>query len=87
MKFRLKAEMAVEKEIEVKQKSRLRENVEAILVAVLLALFIRTFIVQAFKIPSGWLEDPEPLMAAVSSPISRVRVISFLINCSAAKED
>ena len=40
-----------------KQKSRLRENVEAILLAVLLALFIRTFIVQAFKIPSGSMED------------------------------
>lgn len=35
------------------KKSRLRENVEAILIAILLALFIRTFIVQAFKIPSG----------------------------------
>lgn len=34
-------------------KSRLRENIEAILVAVVLALIIRTFIVQAFKIPSG----------------------------------
>ncbi len=31
----------------------LRENIEAILVAVVLALFIRTFVVQAFKIPSG----------------------------------
>jgi signal peptidase I len=31
----------------------LRENLEAILVAVVLALFIRTFVVQAFKIPSG----------------------------------
>lgn len=35
------------------QKSVIRENIEAILVAILLALFIRTFIVQAFKIPSG----------------------------------
>jgi signal peptidase I len=35
------------------KKSGLRENVEAILIAVLLALFIRTFVVQAFKIPSG----------------------------------
>ncbi len=34
-------------------KSRLRENVEAVVIAVILALFIRTFIVQAFKIPSG----------------------------------
>lgn len=34
-------------------KSIWREYFEAILVAVLLALFIRTFVVQAFKIPSG----------------------------------
>ncbi len=40
-----------------KPKSRLRENVEAILLAILLALFIRTFVVQAFKIPSGSMED------------------------------
>ena len=30
-----------------------REYAEAIIIAVLLALFIRTFVVQAFKIPSG----------------------------------
>jgi len=35
------------------KKSVIRENIEAILIAVLLALFIRTFIIQAFKIPSG----------------------------------
>ena len=35
------------------KKSAIRENIEAILIAVLLALFIRTFIIQAFKIPSG----------------------------------
>lgn len=35
------------------KKSALRENVEAIVIAVILALFIRTFVVQAFKIPSG----------------------------------
>ncbi len=37
----------------VKPKSTFREYVEAIGMALLLALFIRTFIVQAFKIPSG----------------------------------
>ena len=37
----------------MKNKSIVREYVEAILIALLLALFIRTFIVQAFKIPSG----------------------------------
>lgn len=36
-----------------KHKSVVREYVEAIVVALLLALFIRTFVVQAFKIPSG----------------------------------
>jgi len=36
-----------------KTKSGLRENIEAIAVAIVLALFIRTFVVQAFKIPSG----------------------------------
>jgi len=35
------------------EKGKLRENVEAIVIAIILALFIRTFIVQAFKIPSG----------------------------------
>lgn len=34
-------------------KSGLRENIEAIIIAIVLALVIRTFIVQAFKIPSG----------------------------------
>ncbi|MGD8229801.1 MAG: signal peptidase I [Desulfobacteraceae bacterium] len=37
----------------IKKKSTLREYVEAAAIAVLLALFIRTFVVQAFKIPSG----------------------------------
>ena len=35
------------------KKSILRENLEAVCIAVVLALIIRTFIVQAFKIPSG----------------------------------
>ncbi|HKL22231.1 MAG TPA: signal peptidase I, partial [Tichowtungia sp.] len=39
------------------RKSGLRENVEAILVAIVLALFIRTFVVQAFKIPSGSMKE------------------------------
>jgi len=39
-----------------KEKSVVREYVEAILIALVLALFIRTFIVQAFKIPSGSME-------------------------------
>jgi signal peptidase I len=39
--------------IQLKKKSVFREYVEAFAIAILLALFIRTFIVQAFKIPSG----------------------------------
>ncbi|HYB19704.1 MAG TPA: signal peptidase I [Thermodesulfobacteriota bacterium] len=39
-----------------KKKSTLREYVEAIIVALVLALIIRTFVVQAFKIPSGSME-------------------------------
>ena len=43
-----------EKEVEkAHAKSRIREYSEAIIIAILLALFIRAFVVQAFKIPSG----------------------------------
>ncbi|MFQ5790009.1 MAG: signal peptidase I [Acidobacteriota bacterium] len=38
-------------------KSTLREYFESICVAVILALFIRTFVVQAFKIPTGSMEQ------------------------------
>lgn len=34
-------------------KGALRENLEALVIALILALFIRTFFVQAFKIPTG----------------------------------
>ena len=36
-----------------KPKSKFQEYAEAIIIAILIAVFIRTFIVQAFKIPSG----------------------------------
>ena len=36
-----------------KSKSTLREYTEAIIIALVLAFFIRTFVIQAFKIPSG----------------------------------
>ncbi len=41
----------------VKKKHIVREYAESIIIAVLLALAIRTFVVQAFKIPSGSMED------------------------------
>src|SRR4249920_3783299 len=39
------------------KKSTVREYFESIVIAVILALFIRTFIVQAFKIPTGSMEQ------------------------------
>jgi signal peptidase I len=39
------------------RKSTLREYFESIIIAVILALFIRTFVVQAFKIPTGSMEN------------------------------
>ena len=40
-----------------KKKGIIREYAESIVIAVLLALVIRTYLVQAFKIPSGSMED------------------------------
>ena len=39
------------------KKSTVREYFEAIVTAVILALFVRTFVVQAFKIPTGSMEN------------------------------
>ena len=39
------------------KKSTAREYFESIIIAVILALFIRTFVVQAFKIPTGSMEN------------------------------
>ncbi len=41
---------------ELRQKSAVREYAEAMLIALALALFIRTFFLQAYKIPSGSME-------------------------------
>ncbi len=38
-------------------KGKVRENVEALVIAIILALFIRAFVVQAFKIPSGSMQN------------------------------
>jgi len=45
-----------EKAERIKRKSTFREYAEAAAIAILLALFIRAFVVQAFKIPSGSME-------------------------------
>lgn len=49
--------MAVQKaKSKLKKKGVFREYAEAAVIAIILALFIRTFVVQAFKIPSGSME-------------------------------
>jgi signal peptidase I len=50
---KVKKDIGMEAQAQIKTKSAVREYAEAIFMALLLALFIRTFIVQAFKIPSG----------------------------------
>lgn len=53
----MKIKRSIKNEARTKKKSGLRENIEAILVAIVLALFIRTFVIQAFKIPSGSMKE------------------------------
>jgi signal peptidase I len=48
---------AAEARAPARRKSLVREYVEAIAIAILLALVIRTFVVQAFTIPSGSMMD------------------------------
>ena len=64
------------------RKSTAREYFESIVIAVILAFFIRTFVVQAFKIPTGSMEENlligdhllvnKFLLAPTASPIERV---------------
>jgi signal peptidase I len=63
------------------KKSTVREYFESIVIAVILALFVRTFVVQAFKIPTGSMENNLLIgdhllvnkfaLAPVSSPLER----------------
>lgn len=56
MKFFTKKQVS-EVEKAAPKKSQLRDWTEALIVAAILAMIIRTFVVQAFKIPSGSMED------------------------------
>ncbi len=47
------------------KKSTIREYFESIIIAVILALFIRTFVVQAFKIPTGSMDRSAPSNATM----------------------
>jgi signal peptidase I len=51
------AEQPAAAPVAVRKKSIYREYAESIVIAAILALVIRTFVVQAFKIPSGSMED------------------------------
>ncbi len=71
----------------VGQKSAFREYAEAILVALALALVIRTFFVQAFKIPSGSMLPTlqigdhllvNKLLYGLRVPISGQRIFDFM---------
>ena len=53
----MKKNNSTEEAIVAPKRGHVRENIEAILVAILIALFIRTFVVQAFKIPSGSMKQ------------------------------
>ena len=53
----MKKNNPTEEAIVAPERGHVRENIEAILVAILIALFIRTFVVQAFKIPSGSMKQ------------------------------
>ena len=53
----MKRKQPAENNEQAPKKGHLRENIEAILVAIMIALFIRTFVVQAFKIPSGSMKQ------------------------------
>jgi len=56
---RAKGEVAVSPEImtTIHKKSAVRDYFESICIAVIFALFVRTFVVQAFKIPSSSMEN------------------------------
>jgi signal peptidase I len=68
------------------KKGKLRETIESILVALFFALLIRTFVVQAFKIPSGSMEPTllvgdyllvNKFIYGYKFPLINKRVLSF----------
>jgi len=48
---------AVSGRVRKRKKGQFKDTAQAVIIAIILALIIRTFVVQAFKIPSGSMED------------------------------
>jgi signal peptidase I len=58
MKVRQQANIAAQEEPQaIGTKSAVRDYAESVFIALIIALFIRTFVVQSFKIPSGSMEE------------------------------
>ncbi len=47
----------IEEESGKSRKSKLREYFESLIIAIILALFVKTFVIQTFQIPTGSMED------------------------------
>ena len=61
---------------EKKQKSKVREYAETLIIALLIALFVRAFVVQAFKIPS---ESMKPTLLISSSSEKNLPILVVLL--------
>jgi signal peptidase I len=69
-----------------KQKSKVREYAETLVIALVIALFVRTFVVQAFKIPSSSMEPTllvgdhilvNKFLYGIRIPVIGKKVVSF----------
>jgi signal peptidase I len=69
-----------------KQKSKVREYAETLVIALVIALFVRTFVVQAFKIPSSSMEPTllvgdhilvNKFLYGIRIPVIGKKVLSF----------
>ena len=74
------------KEKQEVKKSKLREWIESIIWAFIIAMFIRTFFIQAFKIPTGSMEDSlligdfllaNKMVYGVHIPFIKKRILKF----------
>ena len=71
---------------EKKQKSKVREYAETLIIALLIALFVRAFVVQAFKIPSSSMEPTlligdhllvNKFIYGISIPLTDKKILRF----------